>query len=99
MDDTVSSIIQPLVEYCSPLKIKVTGRCIEDRYYIDFDGTDTFKDMEDWVRHWISFESYIIHVLRRHNLDYSHVKVTGPATVEAFIGTLFEFLIRERKAE
>lgn len=98
IDDLLTEALRPLVEQCSPLRVKVSLRCVEDRYYIDFDGTATFIEDSLWESYWGSFELYVKHVLKSNNFDTSAVNVNN-LKAEALIGTLFGFLINERKGD
>ena len=84
--------LTPIVECCAPLNIRVTLRRIKDKYFIHFDGTQTYDNPDDWDNFWNSFEDYVKFLLRENGFKNAKVKVKHKTHVVAFIGTLFDFL-------
>jgi hypothetical protein len=84
--------LAPLVEECTPLRIVITSKVAGDKYYLHFDGTKSYDDVEKWDDYWISFEYYILQTLHKHSIVDRKVIARGKGTLVVFIGTLFDFL-------
>jgi hypothetical protein len=84
--------LAPLVKVCTPLRIVITCKVADDKYYLHFDGTKTYSNIEMWEQYWISFEDYIVQTLRTHSINDRKVIARGKGTIVIFIGTLFDFL-------
>ena len=89
--------ILPIVQACGPLRVAVKMECVEDRYYIHFDGSKTYPEKDGWDRYWMGFNAYVKHLLRSNGFDDKDVEMKGPCHAVAFVGTLFGFLVREIK--
>ena len=86
--------ILPIVEACAPLRVTVKMKRVKDRYYIHFDGSNTYAAPDNWDRYWMGFEPYVKHLLRSNGFDDSSVSMKGPTHAVAFVGTLFDFLVK-----
>lgn len=98
-NDVLDDRILPLVEACAPLRVAVKLKRSKDRYYIDFDGSKTYGDTDDWDKYWVGFEMYVKHILHENGFDHSSIKMKSKHHAVAFVGTLFGFLIHERKSD
>lgn len=95
MDDALTERLMPVIEACAPLRVKVTVKKIKEKYYVHFDGTETYATVAEWDRYWISFSHYVVHLLTTVDLDTTHVKIPKPAYAVCMVGTLFDFLKKD----
>lgn len=86
--------IFPIVAACGPLRVAVKMKREKDRYYVHFDGSKTYPEADGWDRYWMGFETYVKHLLRTNGFNDSSVVMKGPAHAVAFVGTLFDFLVK-----
>jgi hypothetical protein len=98
-NDLLDERILPIVEACAPLRVVVKLKRTKDRYYIHFDGSKTYPEPDGWDRYWMGFEPYVKHLLKSNGFDDSSVKLKDTYHAVAFVGTLFGFLIHERKGD
>lgn len=95
--DILSDQIKPLVDLCAPLKIKVSLRCVKDKYYIIFDGTSTYEDPKSWNRFWNGFDKFVFHMLTKKGFKNDCLVIKDETHIVAYIGTLFDFLKQRDK--
>ena len=94
-DNPLFERLQPAIEACTPLRVTVTVKKIKEKYYVYFDGTETYSTSEEWDRYWISFEHYVKHLLVTSGFDKIDIKITKPKYAVAMVGTLFDFLSKD----
>lgn len=77
-----------------PLRIEFTVRCADGKYYIDVDGSKSYKDDETWNIVWGGLGYYIGHLLRDDGFVVEQDSITkiNNTHVEVYIGTLFDFI-------
>jgi hypothetical protein len=91
--------VLPIAEACAPLKVKVTCRTVGDKYYIDFDGTNTYKDPASWDQFWVSFPKYVESLIRSNGFSNKKTTHRGLVKCTVFVGTLFDFLVSVDKVD
>lgn len=87
-----SDKILNLVASLAPLGVIVTTQFEEDRYYIHFDGRNTYKDTNKWDKLWGSFDGFINNVLTQHDIKVKTKELQDEYCAQCFIGTLFDIL-------
>ena len=90
---SIAERVDPIIEACAPLKVNVKFRSSRDKYYIDFDGSATYKNPTDWDQYWVSFVKYVESLVRNNGFSVKNTVVKGPAKCTIFVGSLFDFLV------
>lgn len=88
----VDDLLATIRERANPCRVLVKLRKVKDKYYIDFDGSKSYNNVDDWNKYWPNFEHWITYTLSFSSFTPIEFKTTGPAQCSVFVGTLFHFL-------
>jgi hypothetical protein len=85
-------LLAEIKERCKPLRVDVKLRKKKDKYFIDFDGSKSYTNIDDWNKYWPSFERWVSYALTFSSFTPITITSNKPATCSVFVGSLFNFL-------
>lgn len=89
----MTELEQTLKKNVAPLKIKLDLVYHDNVYYIEMDGTETYRDLNSWITKWPSgLEGFGTSFLRLHKITPQGCSEIRPAVMRFTIGSLFDIL-------